>query len=67
MVCLVDDSGPLAARWKWSRPNANVYALLIQGLAAVLRVSDALRVIKYICEVGVSPGEEVPFELMTLQ
>ncbi|QCD85129.1 hypothetical protein DEO72_LG2g5488 [Vigna unguiculata] len=57
----VDDSGPLAARWKWSRPNANVYALLIQGLAAVLRVSDALRVIKYICEVGVSPGEEVRF------
>ncbi|XP_014509461.1 uncharacterized protein LOC106768702 [Vigna radiata var. radiata] len=57
----VDESGPLAARWKWSRPNANVYALLIQGLAAVLRVSDALRVIKYICEVGVSPGEEVRF------
>ncbi|KAL9330020.1 hypothetical protein ACSQ67_005023 [Phaseolus vulgaris] len=57
----VDESGSLAARWKWSRPNANVYALLIQGLAAVLRVSDALRVIKYICEVGVSPGEEVRF------
>ncbi|KHN16739.1 hypothetical protein glysoja_002836 [Glycine soja] len=30
-------------------------------LAAVLRVSDALRVIRYICEIGVSPGEEVPF------
>ncbi|RZC13674.1 hypothetical protein D0Y65_012992, partial [Glycine soja] len=33
----------------------------LQGLAAVLRVSDALRVIRYICEVGVSPGEEIPF------
>ncbi|KAH1049254.1 hypothetical protein AAZX31_08G022800 [Glycine max] len=57
----VGESGPLAERWKWSRPNANVYTLLIQGLAAVLRVSDALRVIRYICEIGVSPGEEVPF------
>ncbi|KAL2342672.1 hypothetical protein Fmac_003957 [Flemingia macrophylla] len=57
----VGETGPLAERWKWSRPNAHVYTLLIQGLAAVLRVSDALRVIKYICEVGVSPGEEVPF------
>ena len=45
--------------WKWPRPNAHVYTLLIQGLAASLRVSDALRVLKYICEVGVSPGEEV--------
>ncbi|KAL3021597.1 hypothetical protein AAZX31_05G202500 [Glycine max] len=27
----------------------------------MLRVSDALRVIRYICEVGVSPGEEIPF------
>ncbi|KAF7828135.1 PPR superfamily protein [Senna tora] len=48
-------------RWKWSRPNAHVYTLLIQGLASSLRVSDALRVIEYICEVAVSPGEEVPF------
>lgn len=46
-------------RWKWSRPNARVYTMLIQGLAASLRVSDALSVVKYICEVGVSPSEEV--------
>ncbi|XP_061361039.1 uncharacterized protein LOC133304967 isoform X2 [Gastrolobium bilobum] len=57
----VGENGPLAERWKWSRPNAHVYTLLIQGLAASLRVSDALKVIKYICEVGVSPGEEVRF------
>ncbi|XP_039684680.1 uncharacterized protein [Medicago truncatula] len=57
----VGESGPLVERWKWSRPNARVYTLLIQGLAASLRVSDALSVVKYICEVGVSPSEEVPF------
>ncbi|XP_057419579.1 uncharacterized protein LOC130713793 isoform X2 [Lotus japonicus] len=57
----VDENGPLVERWKWPRPNANVYTVLINGLAASLRVSDALSVIKYICEVGVSPGEEVPF------
>ncbi|KAL5052842.1 hypothetical protein RYX36_033524 [Vicia faba] len=57
----VDENGPLVERWKWSRPNARVYTMLIQGLAASLRVSDALSVVKYICEVGVSPSEEVPF------
>ncbi|XP_027339779.1 uncharacterized protein LOC113853557 isoform X2 [Abrus precatorius] len=57
----VGESGISGERWKWSRPNAHVYTLLIQGLAASLRVSDSLKVIKYICEVGVSTGEEVPF------
>lgn len=36
-----------------------VYTLLIQGLAASLRVSDALSMINGICQVGVSPSEEV--------
>ncbi|KAF1862303.1 hypothetical protein Lal_00026829 [Lupinus albus] len=57
----VDKNGSLDEGWKWSRPNADVYTMLIQGLAASLRVSDALTAIKYICEVGVSPGEEVRF------
>ncbi|KAL1364290.1 uncharacterized protein [Arachis hypogaea] len=57
----VGGNGPFVEGWKWSRPNAHVYTILIQGLAASLRVSDALRVLKYICEVGVSPGEEVRF------
>ncbi|XP_052115018.1 uncharacterized protein LOC107479735 [Arachis duranensis] len=57
----VGGNGPSVEGWKWSRPNAHVYTILIQGLAASLRVSDALRVLKYICEVGVSPGEEVRF------
>ncbi|KAK1438516.1 hypothetical protein QVD17_04325 [Tagetes erecta] len=48
-------------RWRWSRPDVNTYTLLVQGLAASLRVSDALRIIATVCRVGVSPGEEVPF------
>ncbi|KAJ6946067.1 hypothetical protein NC651_000979 [Populus alba x Populus x berolinensis] len=49
-------------RWKWSRPDVSVYTSLVQGLAAALKVSDALKMIDYICRVGVSPSEEeVPF------
>ncbi|CAA0812079.1 Pentatricopeptide repeat (PPR) superfamily protein [Striga hermonthica] len=48
-------------KWKWSRPDSHTYTLLAKGLAASLRVSDALRVIDCVCRVGVSPGEEVPF------
>ncbi|KAL5552301.1 hypothetical protein UlMin_002477 [Ulmus minor] len=57
----VGETGPFVERWKWSRPDVGVYTSLIQGLAASLRVSDALRMISNICQVGVSPGEEVPF------
>ncbi|KAG8368986.1 hypothetical protein BUALT_Bualt15G0103300 [Buddleja alternifolia] len=46
-------------RWKWSRPDVNTYILLVKGLAASLRVSDALRMIDCVCRVGVSPGEEL--------
>lgn len=48
-------------RWKWSRPDVHTYTLLVKGLAALLRVSDALRMVDCVCRVGVSPGEEVPF------
>ncbi|KAJ6933760.1 hypothetical protein NC651_008989 [Populus alba x Populus x berolinensis] len=48
-------------RWKWSRPDVSVYTSLVQGLAAALKVSDALKMIDYICRIGVSPSEEVPF------
>ncbi|GLU05971.1 hypothetical protein SLE2022_230430 [Rubroshorea leprosula] len=57
----VGEDGTLVDKWKWSRPDVSVYTLLVQGLAASLRVSDALRIINEICRVGVSPGEEVPF------
>ncbi|PSS11302.1 Pentatricopeptide repeat-containing protein [Actinidia chinensis var. chinensis] len=48
-------------RWKWSRPDVHTCTLLVQGLAASLRVSDALKMIGAVSRVGVSPGEEVPF------
>ncbi|KAF3448712.1 hypothetical protein FNV43_RR09425 [Rhamnella rubrinervis] len=58
---VVTETGAVVERWKWSRPDVRVYISLIRGLAASLRVSDALRMINNICQVGVSPGEEVPF------
>ncbi|XP_022736351.1 uncharacterized protein LOC111289507 isoform X3 [Durio zibethinus] len=57
----VSKNGPLVDRWTWSRPDVGIYTTLVQGLAASLRVSDALRMIDDICRVGVSPAEEVPF------
>jgi pentatricopeptide repeat protein len=53
------ENGSFAERWRWSRPDVHVYTSLIRGLAASLRVSDALRIIEDICQMGVSPGEEV--------
>lgn len=55
----VTETGPFVERWKWSRPDIRVYTILVQGLASSLRVSDALRIINNICQVGVSPAEEV--------
>ncbi|KAF3951746.1 hypothetical protein CMV_022633 [Castanea mollissima] len=55
------ENGSSAERWKWSRPDVHVYTSLIRGLAASLRVSDAVRIIEDICQMGVSPAEEVPF------
>lgn len=46
-------------RWRWSRPDVEVYTMLVNGLAASLRVSDSLRIITDICRVGISPAEEV--------
>ncbi|GFQ06317.1 hypothetical protein PHJA_002775700 [Phtheirospermum japonicum] len=55
------ENSTCAEKWKWSRPDVHTYTLLVKGLAASLRVSDALRMIDCICRVGVSPSEEVPF------
>ncbi|KAF7096377.1 hypothetical protein CFC21_098333 [Triticum aestivum] len=48
-------------RWGWARPDARTYALLVQRLAAALRVSDAIRIVDYVSRAGVSSAEEVPF------
>ncbi|KAL8063967.1 hypothetical protein ABFX02_01G060800 [Erythranthe guttata] len=55
------DGSMSVERWKWSRPDVHTYILLVKGLAASLKVSEALRMIDCVCRVGVSPGEEVPF------
>lgn len=57
----VGEKGPSVERWRWSRPDVHTYTQLVWGLAASLRVSDALRIIANVCRVGVSPSEEVPF------
>ncbi|XP_031130460.1 uncharacterized protein LOC116032167 [Ipomoea triloba] len=57
----VNQKGLSFEKWKWSRPDVNTYTILVLGLAALLRVSDALKMIAKVCRVGVSPGEEVPF------
>ncbi|KAH1075213.1 hypothetical protein J1N35_027541 [Gossypium stocksii] len=57
----VSENRPLVDRWKWSRPDVGIYTTLVLGLATLLRVSDALKMIDDICRVGVSPSEEVPF------
>ncbi|KAM7525878.1 hypothetical protein LguiA_015780 [Lonicera macranthoides] len=57
----IGGKGLSVERWRWSRPDVNTYTLLVQGLAASLKVSDALRIIANVCRVGVSPAEEVPF------
>lgn len=54
----MSEKGPVE-RWKWARPDVHTYALLVRGLAASLRVSDAIRTITNVCRVGVSSGEEV--------
>ncbi|CAL1373596.1 unnamed protein product [Linum trigynum] len=58
---VVSENDGLVQRWKWSRPDVSIYTALVRGLAASLKVSDALKTIDYICRVGVSPSEEVPF------
>uniref|UniRef100_A0ACD6A088 Uncharacterized protein n=2 Tax=Avena sativa TaxID=4498 RepID=A0ACD6A088_AVESA len=49
------------ASWSWARPDVRTYALLVQRLAAALRVSDAIRIVGYVSRAGASYAEEVPF------
>lgn len=46
-------------RWTWARPDVRIYALMVQRLAALPRVSDAMRIIADVSRMGVSSGEEV--------
>ncbi|XP_077251297.1 uncharacterized protein LOC143890480 [Tasmannia lanceolata] len=57
----VSEKGSTDERWKWARPDVRTYASLVRGLAALLRVSDAIRTIAAVSQMGISSGEEVPF------
>ncbi|XP_025820246.1 uncharacterized protein LOC112896483 isoform X4 [Panicum hallii] len=57
-------SGFAGGGWRWARPDVRTYALLVQRLAAALRVSDAIRIIDYVSCAGVSSTEEVPFGII---
>ncbi|XP_020580268.1 uncharacterized protein LOC110024564 isoform X2 [Phalaenopsis equestris] len=46
-------------RWGWARPDVQIYALLVRGLAASLRVADALRIIGLVSGAGVASGDEI--------
>ncbi|XP_057822140.2 uncharacterized protein LOC131034612 isoform X9 [Cryptomeria japonica] len=48
-------------RWRWAQPDVTTYTTLVRGLAASLRVSDAIQTIKDISRIGAPPGNEVPF------
>ncbi|XP_010545183.1 PREDICTED: uncharacterized protein LOC104817626 isoform X2 [Tarenaya hassleriana] len=55
------ENGVQVDRWRWSRPDVGIYTTLVIGLAASLRVPDALSIVADICRFGISPVEEVPF------
>ncbi|KAH9316504.1 hypothetical protein KI387_025131, partial [Taxus chinensis] len=48
-------------KWIWAQPDVTTYITLVRGLAASLRVSDAIRTIKDISRAGAPQGNEVPF------
>lgn len=46
-------------QWGWPQPDVTTYAVLAQGLAASLRVSDAIRIVGDVRRRGVPQGDEV--------
>ncbi|XP_057822136.2 uncharacterized protein LOC131034612 isoform X5 [Cryptomeria japonica] len=46
-------------RWRWAQPDVTTYTTLVRGLAASLRVSDAIQTIKDISRIGAPPGNEL--------
>ncbi|KAF5187586.1 Pentatricopeptide repeat (PPR) superfamily protein [Thalictrum thalictroides] len=57
----VSEAGSVVARWKWATPDVHIYAPLVKGLASSLQVSDAIRIIYDVCQMGVYSGDEVSF------
>lgn len=46
-------------RWRWTPPDVKVYAALVRGLAASLRVGEAIDVVGQVRRRGLPKGEEV--------
>lgn len=46
-------------RWRWTPPDVKVYAALVRGLAASLRVGEAIEVVGQVRRRGLPKGEEV--------
>ncbi|XP_008793155.2 uncharacterized protein LOC103709522 isoform X1 [Phoenix dactylifera] len=60
----VSENNSSVKGWTWARPDVRTYALMVRGLAASSRVSDAIRMISYVSRAGVSAGEEVSFGMI---
>jgi hypothetical protein len=46
-------------RWRWTPPSVQVYAALVRGLAASLRVAEAIDIVGQVRRRGLPKGEEV--------
>lgn len=55
----VTEGGASNQSWRWALPNVNTYATLVRGLAASLRVSDAIEIVESVRRHGVPAGDEV--------
>lgn len=47
--------------WRWASPDVRTYIALIRGLAASLRVTDAIQMVGDVERRGIPIGDEVPF------
>lgn len=56
----VTEKSSFIESWRWAQPNVNTYATLVRGLAASLRVADAIEVVADVRRRGVPAGDEVP-------
>lgn len=47
--------------WRWPQPDVRTYIALVKGLAASLRITDAIQTVGDVKRRGIPAGEEVPF------
>jgi len=59
MNLYVTEKGSYVEGWRWAQPNVNTYATLVRGLAASLRVADAVELVADVRRRGVPAGDEV--------